>query len=55
MLQEFNDQLDPKELQNGYFQHDGATAHTSLNFLREFYDNRVINTQTISTHLDHLI
>ena len=35
MLQEFIDQLDPKELQNGYFQHDRAVVHaaqTSLNF-----------------------
>ena len=28
VMQEFIDQLDPKELQNGYFQHDSATAHT---------------------------
>ena len=55
MLQEFIDQLDPEELQNGYFQHDGATAHTaqtSLNFLTEFYDDRIVSTQSISTHFD---
>ena len=31
---------DTEELQNVFFQHDGATAHrvqTTLNFLREFY------------------
>ena len=37
-------QLDLEELlQNEYFQHDGATAQTSLNFLREFYDERLIS------------
>ncbi|KAJ3649303.1 hypothetical protein Zmor_021054 [Zophobas morio] len=47
MLQEFTDQ--PKELQNGFFQYDGVTAHTkqmTLNFSREFYDNCLISYQT---------
>ena len=42
MRQEFVDQFDPEELQNGYFQHDAATAHradTSLN-------DRLAPTQT---------
>ena len=52
MLQEFINQLDPEELQNGYSQHDGATAHTaqtSLNFLTEFYDDRIN-----SFHTEHI-
>ena len=39
MMQEF-------EQEKGYFQHDGAIAHTSLNFPREFYDGRLIAIQT---------
>ena len=46
MVQEFIDKLDPEELQSGYFQHDGATAHTDyviicLNFLKQLYDDLI--------------
>nr|XP_022910373.1 histone-lysine N-methyltransferase SETMAR-like [Onthophagus taurus] len=45
LLQEFIEQLHPDELQQGFFQHDNATAHTARTterFLQEFYDDRVI-------------
>jgi hypothetical protein len=35
-------------LQNGYFQHDGATAHTTqenLVYLQQFYGNRIISNR----------
>lgn len=46
ILQPFFNELHDDELHNGYFQQDGATAHTAnttLEFLREFYDDRVIS------------
>lgn len=46
MLEPFINQLDDEEIQLGYFQQDGATAHTTsanLSYLQEFYDNRVIS------------
>ena len=51
MLQESIYQLDPEELYNAYFQHDGVTAHTArtnfnLNLLRKFYDGRSISSHT---------
>ncbi|RZC35148.1 DDE 3 domain containing protein, partial [Asbolus verrucosus] len=45
-LDPFIHQLDDEELHVGYFQQDGATAHTAgltLEYLREFYDNRLIS------------
>lgn len=49
ILNEFVEQLDEDELQNGYFQQDGATAHTTretIDFLREFFDDRLISLHT---------
>lgn len=49
ILNEFFQQLHEDELQNGYFQQDGATAHTTretIAFLREFLDNRLISLHT---------
>lgn len=46
ILNNFINQLHDDELQNGYFQHDGATCHTTevnLNYLRQFYENRLIS------------
>lgn len=46
ILNQFINQLDGEELQNGYFQQDGATAHTTretLRYLAEFFDNRIIS------------
>lgn len=46
ILEVFINQLEDEELQLGYFQHDGATAHTTqenLGYLQEFYGNRVIS------------
>jgi hypothetical protein len=46
MLEPFINQLDDEEIRVGYFQQDGATAHTTranLAYLQEFYDNRVIS------------
>ena len=47
-MEEFINQLDSEELQNGYFQHDGATAHTAQKFQvpKEFYDDRLISSHT---------
>ena len=48
-LTEFVQQLDDDELQYGYFQQDGATAHTTrenLAFLREYFDDRLISLHT---------
>ena len=48
-LAEFVQQLHDDELQYGYFQQDGATAHTTLEniaFLREFFDDRLISLHT---------
>ena len=39
-------QLLPEELESGYFQQDGATAHTTrenLRYLEEFYGDRIIS------------
>lgn len=49
ILNEFIEQLHEDELQYGYFQHDGATAHTTrenIAFLREFFDDRIISLHT---------
>lgn len=46
ILEHFLEQVHDDELQHGYFQQDGATAHTaraSLEFLREFYDDRLVS------------
>jgi hypothetical protein len=48
ILEIFINQLDDEELQNGYFQHDGATAHTTpdnLLYLQQFYGNRIISNR----------
>lgn len=45
----FINQLDDEELLNGYFQQDGATAHTSretIQYIREFFDDRIISRNT---------
>jgi hypothetical protein len=45
ILEIFITQLDDVELQNGCFQHDDATAHTTqdnLLYLQQFYGNRII-------------
>ena len=42
-------QLNDDELRYGYFQHDGATAHTTrenIAFLLEFFDDRLISLYT---------
>jgi hypothetical protein len=39
ILEPFINELDDEEVQTGYFQHDGATAHTApetLNYLQEY-------------------
>lgn len=49
ILAEFVEQLHDDELQHGYFQQDGATAHTTretIAFLREFFDDRLISLRT---------
>ncbi|KAJ3649791.1 hypothetical protein Zmor_021512 [Zophobas morio] len=46
ILDVFVNQLLPEELESGYFQQDGATAHTTrenLRYLEEFYDDRIIS------------
>jgi hypothetical protein len=42
----FTEELHDDELAEGYFQQDGARVHTTvanMNFLREFYDERLIS------------
>lgn len=46
ILQPFIDQQDDEELQHGYFQQDNARPHvarTTMEFLRQFYDERLIS------------
>lgn len=46
ILQPFVNQLHDDELQNAYFQQDGAPCHCtaeSLDYLREFFDERIIS------------
>ena len=46
IFNEFVDQLDDDELRNGYFQHDGATCHTSDESMTEIessFDDRIIS------------
>lgn len=46
ILQEAFNQMHDDELQLGYFQQDGATAHTAnatIQYLQEFYENRIIS------------
>lgn len=46
MLDPFINQLHDDELQTGYFQQDSArphVAHANLNYLREFFDDRLIS------------
>lgn len=46
LLQQFIDELHDDELTRGYFQQDGATAHTAnvtINFLRQYFDNRIVS------------
>jgi hypothetical protein len=48
-LTPFLDEVHPDEFENGYFQQDGATAHTSrenLRFLEEFFPGRVVSLGT---------
>jgi hypothetical protein len=50
ILHEFINQLDDEELHEGYFQQDGATAHTAfdtIQVLQEFFDNRLISRNTV--------
>ncbi|CAH1372853.1 unnamed protein product, partial [Tenebrio molitor] len=49
ILTPFLTQLHDDELVYGYFQQDGATAHTTratIDFLTEIYDNRIISRNT---------
>ncbi|XP_031333083.1 uncharacterized protein LOC116163333 [Photinus pyralis] len=46
ILDTFLNQLHDDEIREGYFQQDGATAHTAratLQYLEQFYDNRLIS------------
>lgn len=46
ILDPFIEQLHDDELTNGYFQQDGATAHTAnatLDYLKQYFDNRIIS------------
>lgn len=46
ILEVFINQLDDEEQQFGYFQHDGATAHTTrenIAYLQQFYGDRLIS------------
>lgn len=46
ILQPFIEQLHDDELEHGYFQQDGATAHTAaetITFLQQYFDNRLIS------------
>lgn len=46
ILQQALEVMHDDEVQHGYFQQDGATAHTAvatLQYLREFYDDRLIS------------
>jgi hypothetical protein len=48
IIQQFLEQLHD-EIVNGYFQQDGAPAHTTLetlNMIQEFFDRRVISRNT---------
>ena len=50
ILTAFVQELQDDELQDGVFQHDGATTHTTvdnLNFLRELFDDRVISLDSV--------
>ena len=42
ILTPFLNQLDDDELVYGYFQQNGATTYTTIDFLAEFYDNRIL-------------
>lgn len=49
ILRPFFDELHDDELRFGYFQQDGATAHTTrdtLNLIGEFFDRRIISRNT---------
>jgi hypothetical protein len=49
ILKEFIHELYHDELHNCYFRQDGATARTApimLNYIRTFYDDRLINSRT---------
>lgn len=46
ILSQFIDEIHDDELQHGFFQQDGATAHTAretIRYLQEFYDDRIIS------------
>lgn len=46
LLQPFIEQLMDDELRDGFFQQDGATAHTAqetMTYLRQFFDDRLIS------------
>lgn len=46
ILEPFINELHDDELQNGYFQQDGATPHTAnatITYLEEYFDNRLIS------------
>jgi hypothetical protein len=49
IIQQFLEQLHDDEIVNGYFQQDGAPAHTTLetlNMIQEFFDRGVISRNT---------
>lgn len=50
ILEPFINQLHEDELQQGYFQNDGATSHTtpqSIAYLRQFFDDRLISLRCV--------
>jgi hypothetical protein len=64
ILDVFINQLHDDELNHGYFQQDGATAHTTretLRYLRQFVDDRLISRDLWAarspalTPLDYLV
>jgi len=53
MLTPFVQQLHDDEITQGYFQQDKATAHTAhatIDFLRQFYDDRIIDQNLWPSH-----
>lgn len=49
LLEPFLEQVHPEEFEGGFFQQDGATAHTTqqnLGFLEEFFPGRVVSRGT---------
>jgi hypothetical protein len=53
IMQQFLEQLHGDDIVNGYFQQDGAPAHTTyetLNMIQENFDRPVINRNTAMTY-----